>query len=109
MGISSLSLLLMPTPILTHFESPIRMSKKDNFFNHFDSSTSSFVVTMLVMTINTISIEEQLARMACAIAKLTKTIEEKDIQIASLISKVVTQTQNTINLSQGLTLRGLHL
>lgn len=99
----------MPTPTPNHFESPIGMSKKDNFFNNSNSSIFSFAVTMLVMTINTMSIEEQLARMACAIAKLTKSIKEKNMQIASLMSKVATQTQNTIKSSQGLTLQGLHL
>ncbi|KAL6332976.1 hypothetical protein AAG906_019991 [Vitis piasezkii] len=40
--------------------------------------------------------------MAHAIAKLTKTIEEKDMQISSLINKVEAQVQNTGDSSQGL-------
>ena len=40
--------------------------------------------------------------MARAIAKLTKMVEEKDMQIASLINKVETQAQNTGESSHGL-------
>ena len=40
--------------------------------------------------------------MACVIAKLTKTDEEKDMQIASLINKVEAQVQNMSESSQGL-------
>ena len=40
--------------------------------------------------------------MAHIIAKLTKTIEEKDMQIASLINKVEAQVQNTGESSKGL-------
>ena len=54
------------------------------------------------MTTGTTSIEEQLAEMAHAIAKLTKTVEEKDMQIVSLINKVEAQVQNTGKSSQGL-------
>ena len=63
------------------------MSKEDNSSNQSDSFTSFFEVTMLVMTTNTTSIEEQLVEMTHVIAKLTKTIEEKHLQIASLMSK----------------------
>ena len=58
-------------------------------------------MTMSVMAIGTSSVDEQLAKMACAIAKLTKTVEEKNMQIASLINKVETQVQNTRESSQG--------
>ena len=62
------------------------------------------------MATNTTSIEEQLAEMAHTIAKLTKTVEEKDIQIASLINKVEAQVKNTGESSQGLNhLQILHL
>ena len=57
---------------------------------------------MSVMATGTTSIEEQLAEMAHAIAKLTKTVEEKDMQIASLINKVKVQVQNTGESSQRL-------
>ena len=50
---------------------------------------------MLVMATDTTSIEEQLVEMAHTIAKVTKTFEEKDMQIASLINKVEAQVQNT--------------
>ena len=67
------------------------MSKEDNSSNQFDSFTSFCEVTMLVMTTNTTSIEEQLVEMTHVIAKLTKTIEEKHLQIASLMSKAKAQ------------------
>ena len=46
---------------------------------------------MLVMTTDTTSIEEQLDEMTHVVAKLTKTIEEKHLQIASLMSKAKAQ------------------
>ena len=64
------------------------MSKVDNSSKHFDSFTSSFLMIMLVMTMNTTSVKEQLIKMTHVIAKLTKTIEKKDLQIASLMNKV---------------------
>ena len=39
------------------------------------------------MMTNIASIEEQLATMACAIEQLTEHVEEKDLQIASLMNK----------------------
>ena len=65
-----------------------RMSKEENYSNRSDSFTSPFSMTMPIMATDTTSINEQLAEMARVIAKLTKTVEEKDIQIASLINKV---------------------
>ena len=59
-------------------------------------------MTMSVMAIDTTSVEEQIAEMTHVIAKLTKTVEEKDIQIASFINKVETQVKNTGKSSQGL-------
>ena len=85
-----------------HFGSPTGMSKEENYSNHSDSFTSPFSMTMPVMTIDTTSVEEQLAQMARVIAKLTKTDEEKDMQIASLINKVEAQVQNMSESSQGL-------
>lgn len=49
---------------------------------------------MLIMTTGTTFVKEQLAKMAHVIAKLTKTVEKKDLQIDSLMSKVETQAQN---------------
>ena len=59
-------------------------------------------MTMSVMATDTTSVEEQLAEMARTIAKLTKTVDEKDMQIASLINKVETQVQNAGESSHGL-------
>ena len=59
-------------------------------------------MTMPVMAMGTTSVEEQLEEMTRAIAKLTKMVEEKDMQITSLINKVETQAQNTGESSHGL-------
>ena len=67
------------------------MSKEENYFNHSDSFTFPFSMTMSVMTTGTTSVKEQLVEMACIIAKLTKIVEEKDMQITSLINKVEAQ------------------
>ena len=74
----------------SYSESPTRMSKEENYSNLFNSFTSPFSMTMLVMAIGTTFVEEQLVEMAHGIAKLTKTVQEKDMQIASLINKVKT-------------------
>ena len=49
---------------------------------------------MSIVAMSFISLEEQLVEMARAIAKLTKTIEDKDMQIVSLLNRVKTQVQN---------------
>ena len=59
-------------------------------------------MTMSVMATHTTSIEEQLAEIACVIAKLTKIVEENDMQRTSLINNVEAQVQNTGKSSQGL-------
>ncbi|KAM1078427.1 hypothetical protein ACFX19_026101 [Malus domestica] len=53
-----------------------------------DSSGSS---TMQVMTTGATSIDEQLAQMNEAIARLTRTVEEKDLQIAALVNRLEAQ------------------
>ncbi|KAM2415791.1 hypothetical protein EV1_002011 [Malus domestica] len=53
-----------------------------------DSSGSS---AMQVMTAGATSIEEQLAQMNEAIARLTRTVEEKDLQIAALVNRLEAQ------------------
>ncbi|CAL9004675.1 unnamed protein product [Prunus brigantina] len=47
----------------------------------------SYSMAMQVMMTGAMSIEEQLAHMSEAVTKLTKMVEEKDAQIASLINK----------------------
>ena len=86
----------------SHSGSPIGMSKEENYSNHSNSFTSPFSMTMPVMATGTTSVEEQLEEMTRAIAKLTKMVEEKDMQIASLINKVETQAQNIGESSHGL-------
>ncbi|KAM1942611.1 hypothetical protein ACFX15_011061 [Malus domestica] len=43
------------------------------------------------MTIGATSIDEQLAQMNEAIARLTRTVEEKDLQIAALVNRLEAQ------------------
>ncbi|KAM1100373.1 hypothetical protein ACFX2B_006781 [Malus domestica] len=52
-----------------------------------DADSSSGIV-MQVMVTGVTSIEEQLAQMNEAIAKLTRTVEDKDLQIAALINQL---------------------
>ncbi|KAH7840531.1 hypothetical protein Vadar_018136 [Vaccinium darrowii] len=61
-------------------------------------SNSSYSMGMQVMTTGAATVEEQLATMARAIEKLTKTVEEKDLQIASLMNKL--EGQNVGDTSQ---------
>nr|CAN68664.1 hypothetical protein VITISV_004416 [Vitis vinifera] len=84
------------------FRSPTGMSKEENYSNRSNSFNSPFSMAMPVMVTGTTSIEEQLAEMALAITKLTKTVEEKDMQIVSLINKVEAQVQSMSESSQGL-------
>ncbi|KAB2630499.1 hypothetical protein D8674_008018 [Pyrus ussuriensis x Pyrus communis] len=67
-------------------ESPRKYS--ESLLSDADSSGST---TMQVMTTGATSIEEQLAQMNEAIAKLTRTVEEKDLQIAALVNQLDAQ------------------
>ena len=64
-------------------ESPRKYS--ESLLSDPDPSGST---TMQVMTTGATSIEEQLAQMNEAIAKLTRTVEEKDLQIAALVNQL---------------------
>ncbi|KAM0975184.1 hypothetical protein ACFX13_018536 [Malus domestica] len=52
------------------------------------SKGKSRILVAQVMTIGVTSVEEQLAQMNEAIARLTQIVEEKDLQIAALISRL---------------------
>ncbi|KAG5548336.1 hypothetical protein RHGRI_013885 [Rhododendron griersonianum] len=54
-------------------------------------SDVSYSMAMQAMTTDAATVEEQLATMARAIEKLTKTVEDKDLQIASLMNKLEAQ------------------
>ncbi|KAG5561084.1 hypothetical protein RHGRI_004186 [Rhododendron griersonianum] len=54
-------------------------------------SDASYSMFMQAMTTDAAIVEEQLATMARAIEKLTKTMEDKDLQIASLMNKLEAQ------------------
>ncbi|KAM2041973.1 hypothetical protein ACFXTH_035559 [Malus domestica] len=55
------------------------------------SKRKSRLLVAQVMTIGVTSIEEQLAQMNKAIARLTRIVEEKDLQIAALVSRLEPQ------------------
>uniref|UniRef100_A0A2N9GIS1 Uncharacterized protein n=1 Tax=Fagus sylvatica TaxID=28930 RepID=A0A2N9GIS1_FAGSY len=52
------------------------------------SEDSSCVIAMLAMMIETTMVDERIVAMERAISKLTKTVEEKDLQIATLMNKL---------------------
>ncbi|KAM1084578.1 hypothetical protein ACFX2I_022778 [Malus domestica] len=55
------------------------------------SKEKSRLLVAQVMTIGVTSVEEQLAQMNEAIARLTRIVEEKDLQIAALVSRLEPQ------------------
>ncbi|KAM1954504.1 hypothetical protein EV1_023669 [Malus domestica] len=55
------------------------------------SKGKSRLLVAQVMTIGVTSVEEQLAQMNEAIARLTRIVEEKDLQIAALVSRLEPQ------------------
>ncbi|KAM2938348.1 hypothetical protein FF1_038147 [Malus domestica] len=73
-------------------ESPRKYSK--SLFSDADSSDST---AMQVMATRATSIDEQLAQMNKAIARLTQTVEEKDLQIAALVNRLEAQDNEKPN------------
>ncbi|KAM2483252.1 hypothetical protein ACFX1W_040908 [Malus domestica] len=61
------------------------------------SKGKSRLLVAQVMTIGVTSIEEQLAQMNEAIARLTQIVEEKDLQIAALVSRLEPQDSENPN------------
>ncbi|KAM1303983.1 hypothetical protein FF1_021596 [Malus domestica] len=61
------------------------------------SKGKSRLLVAQVMTIGVTSVEEQLAQMNEAIARLTRTVEEKDLQIAALVSRLEPQDDENPN------------
>ena len=57
------------------------------------SGSSSRTIFMSAMMTETTTIDEKIAKMGRAIAKLTKTVEEKDLQIATLMNKLEVQNR----------------
>ena len=62
------------------------------------SENSSRTIAMAAMMTETATIDEKIAEMGHAIAKPTKTVEEKDLQIAMLMNKL--EVQSKINHSR---------
>ncbi|KAM1568878.1 hypothetical protein TB2_033691 [Malus domestica] len=61
------------------------------------SKGKSRLLVAQVMTIGVTSVEEQLAQMNEAIARLTQIVEEKDLQIAALVSRLEPQDGENLN------------
>ncbi|KAM2672670.1 hypothetical protein EV1_008331 [Malus domestica] len=61
------------------------------------SKGKSRLLVAQVMTIDVTSVEEQLAQMNEAIARLTRTVEEKDLQIAALVSRLEPHDNENLN------------
>ena len=57
------------------------------------SGSSSRTIFMLAMMTEATTVDEKIAEMARAIAKLNKTVEEKDLQIATLMNKLEIQNR----------------
>ena len=57
------------------------------------SGSSSRTIFMSTMMIETTIVDEKIAEMSRAIAKLTMTVEEKDLQIATLMNKLKVQNR----------------
>ncbi|KAM2711782.1 hypothetical protein EV1_031863 [Malus domestica] len=85
-------LITLASPKAPRGESPKKYS--ESMLSDADSSGSS---AMQVMTIGATSIDEQLAQMNEAIARLTRTVEEKDLQIAALVSRLEPQDDDNPN------------
>ncbi|KAM2008633.1 hypothetical protein EV1_003243 [Malus domestica] len=62
------------------------------------SKGKSRLLVAQVMTIGVTSVEEQLAQMNEVIARLTQIVEEKDLQIAALVSRLEPQDGENPNL-----------
>ncbi|XP_048430980.1 uncharacterized protein LOC108866641 [Pyrus x bretschneideri] len=80
-----------PVITLTSLRAPKEESPKRYFESlTFDADSSNILclVTMQVMTTGVTLIKEQLAQMSEVIARLTRTVEEKDLQIATLVNRL---------------------
>ena len=67
------------------------------------SGTSSRMIFMSAMMMETTIIDEKIVEIGCAITKLTKTIEKKDLQIATLRNKLDVQNRGESSNSQSQT------
>ena len=89
-----------PVITLTSLSAPREGIPKEYPESPLSDANSSSSAAMQVMTTGATSIEEQLAQMNEAIAKLTRTVEEKDLQIAALASQLEAQDVK-VNLKVG--------
>ncbi|KAM1600957.1 hypothetical protein ACFXTN_023335 [Malus domestica] len=73
---------------LASLRAPREESQRKYFESLLSDADSSSGIAMQVMVTGATSIEEQLAQMNEAIAKLTRTVEDKDLQIAALVNQL---------------------
>ncbi|KAM1164794.1 hypothetical protein PS2_024061 [Malus domestica] len=76
-----------PVITLASLRAPREESPKKYFESLFFDADSSDSTSMQVMATGATSIDEQLAQMNEAIARLTRTVEEKELQIAALVNR----------------------
>ncbi|KAM2431631.1 hypothetical protein ACFX1W_018923 [Malus domestica] len=77
-----------PVITLASLRAPREESQRKYSESLLSDVDSSSGIAMQVMVTGTTSIEEQLAQMNEAIAKLTRTVEDKDLQIAALVNQL---------------------
>ena len=87
-----------PVITLASLRAPREESPMKYYESLFSDTDSSGSTAMQVMTTGATSIEEQLAQMNEAIAKLTRTVEEKDLQIAALANQLEAQHDVKVDL-----------
>ncbi|XP_050160362.1 uncharacterized protein LOC126633865 [Malus sylvestris] len=77
-----------PVITLASLRAPREESQRKYSESLLSDADSSSGIAMQVMVTGATSIEEQLAQMNEAIAKLTRTVEDKDLQIAALVNQL---------------------
>ncbi|KAM1660381.1 hypothetical protein EV2_003485 [Malus domestica] len=77
-----------PVITLASLRAPREESQRKYSKSLLSDANSSSGIAMQVMVTGATSIEEQLAEMNEAIAKLTRTVEDKDLQIAALVNQL---------------------
>ncbi|KAM1242887.1 hypothetical protein ACFX2G_035195 [Malus domestica] len=80
-----------PVITLASLRAPRGESPRKHFESMLSDADSSGSSAMQVMTIGATLIDEQLAQMNEPIARLTRTVEEKDLQIATLVNRLEAQ------------------
>ncbi|MBT0984566.1 hypothetical protein KJ032_26385, partial [Salmonella enterica subsp. enterica serovar Typhimurium] len=86
-----------PVITLASLRAPREESPRKYSGSMFSDADSSGSLAMQVMTIVATSIDEQLAQMNEAIARLTRIVEEKDLQIVALANRLEAQDDENLD------------